>query len=162
MSKNPSDLFAQSALPLSGCRYYPVPAAPSRRRKTLLRRLFLFLTRLPFDFCTGTVCIQSSSIRLLGPLSSVRKNIRLKWGNFWPSSLPALFASFIVEPHFSAFTTTCIPPLEPCPALSCPVHEPRFAHFPRGYRFSAAILGPASLFGYGSHGPTCVTSQTAS
>jgi len=55
-----SDVLAQNVLLSSGYQHYPVPAAPSRRRTTLLRRLSLSLTRLPFDFCTGTVCTQSN------------------------------------------------------------------------------------------------------
>ena len=46
----PSDIFAQSVLSSSGCQCCPVPATPSRRRKTLLRRLSLFHMRPPFDF----------------------------------------------------------------------------------------------------------------
>lgn len=45
----------QNVSPLSVCRHYPVPVAPYRRRRTLLRRLSPFLMRLPSDFCTGTV-----------------------------------------------------------------------------------------------------------
>ena len=56
--RGPSDILAQSALPSSGYRCYPVPATPSRRRKTFPRRLSLFVMRLRFDFCTGTVCMQ--------------------------------------------------------------------------------------------------------
>ena len=64
--RRPSDVLAKNALPSSAFPCYPVPAAPFRRRTTLLKRLSLFDMRPPFDFCTGTVRMQSNRIRLSG------------------------------------------------------------------------------------------------
>ena len=67
-----SNLLAQNVSLSSACQYYPAPVTPSRRTKTRPRQLSLFLMRLLFDFCTGTVCIQSNRIRALWSRSDVR------------------------------------------------------------------------------------------
>ena len=71
LSENPSDLLVQSVLPSNGYQHSLAPAIPSRQCK-VLRRSSPFLTRLPFDSCTGTVCMQSNRIRMLW-FGSVRK-----------------------------------------------------------------------------------------
>ena len=57
-------LMFQNASPSSVCRRCRVPVVPSLRRKTLPRRLSLFVTRPPSDICTSTVRMQSNRMRL--------------------------------------------------------------------------------------------------
>lgn len=56
-------LLVQNVLPSSGYHNYPVPATPSRRRTTLLRRWFLFHTRPRFEcFVLVLLWMQSKPI----------------------------------------------------------------------------------------------------